>query len=167
MFVHLRLHSEYSVVDGTLRIDDAVSTAAADGQPAMALTDLSNLFGAIKFYKAARAAGVKPVLGAEVFVQGLDGDGGATPGQPLPPSAPLPPRVLLLVMDSRGYHNLSELLAKAWTQNVQRDQAVVAKLAQTFVEAAPPVSVAAFTQEIASDLAKWTRVVREARIEQQ
>ncbi|HEX5786011.1 MAG TPA: PHP domain-containing protein, partial [Burkholderiaceae bacterium] len=73
MFAHLRLHTEFSVVDGTLRIDDAVAAAAADGQPAMAITDLSNMFGAIKFYKAARGAGVKPVLGTEVFVQGLGG----------------------------------------------------------------------------------------------
>src|SRR5690349_12591923 len=62
-FVHLRTHTEYSVVDGTLRIDDAVAVAAADGQPALAITDLGNLFGAIKFYGAARRAGVKPLLG--------------------------------------------------------------------------------------------------------
>ena len=55
-FVHLRLHSEYSIVDGTLRIDEAVAAAAADGMPALALTDLANAFGLIKFYKAARAA---------------------------------------------------------------------------------------------------------------
>lgn len=54
MFVHLRLHTEFSIVDGTTRVDDAVARAAADGQPALAITDLSNLFGAIKFYKAAR-----------------------------------------------------------------------------------------------------------------
>jgi DNA polymerase III subunit alpha len=52
MFVHLRLHSEFSVVDGTNRIDDAVQVAADDQQPALALTDLNNLFGTIKFYKA-------------------------------------------------------------------------------------------------------------------
>jgi len=57
-FVHLRLHSEYSVVDGTVRIDEAVAAAAADGMPALALTDLANAFGLIKFYKAARARGV-------------------------------------------------------------------------------------------------------------
>ena len=73
MFVHLRQHTEFSVVDGTLRIDEVVAAAAADGQPALGLTDLSNMFGAIKFYKAARGAGIKPVLGAEVFVQGLGG----------------------------------------------------------------------------------------------
>ena len=85
MFAHLRLHTEFSVVDGTLRIDDAVAAAAADGQPAMAITDLSNMFGAIKFYKAARGAGVKPVLGTEVFVQGLGGPEASLPGQVVPP----------------------------------------------------------------------------------
>ena len=53
-FVHLRTHTEVSVVDGTLRIDDVVDAAAGDGQVALAITDLSNLFGAIKFYSAAR-----------------------------------------------------------------------------------------------------------------
>ena len=63
-FVHLRTHTEFSVVDGILRIDDLVASAAADGQGALAITDLSNLFGAVKFYTAARRAGVKPIIGA-------------------------------------------------------------------------------------------------------
>jgi len=62
-FVHLRCHSEYSVVDGIVRIDDYVKQAADDRMPALALTDLNNLFGAIKFYKAARGKGVKPIIG--------------------------------------------------------------------------------------------------------
>ena len=60
-FVHLRLHSEYSIVDGTVRIDEAVDAAAADGMPALALTDLSNAFGLIKFYqRGARAPASSP-----------------------------------------------------------------------------------------------------------
>ena len=78
MFVHLRLHTEFSVVDGTVRIDDAVATAAGYGQPALAITDLSNLFGAIKFYKATRGAGIKPLLGAEVLLQGMKIASGGT-----------------------------------------------------------------------------------------
>jgi DNA polymerase-3 subunit alpha len=58
-FVHLRLHSEFSIVDGIVRIDDAVERAAADGMGALALTDLANVFGMVKFYRAARAAGLK------------------------------------------------------------------------------------------------------------
>lgn len=114
MFVHLRLHTEFSVVDGTNRIDDIVKAAAADKQPAMAITDLNNLFGGVKFYKEARGKGVKPVLGAEIFVEGLGQDIGALT------------RMLVLVQDSQGYLNLSEMLARAWTQNVGRGQAQAA-----------------------------------------
>ncbi|MEJ8850527.1 DNA polymerase III subunit alpha [Variovorax rhizosphaerae] len=114
MFVHLRLHTEFSVVDGTNRIDEVVKAAAKDKQPALAITDLSNLFGAIKFYKEARGKGVKPVLGAEVFVEGLGHEPGALT------------RMVLLVQDMQGYLNLSELLARAWTQNVGRGQSQAA-----------------------------------------
>ena len=69
MFVHLRLHTEFSVVDGTTRIDQLAKAAIADRQPAMAITDLNNLFGAIKFYKENRGKGVKPVLGAEIYLE--------------------------------------------------------------------------------------------------
>ncbi|WP_439587227.1 DNA polymerase III subunit alpha [Hydrogenophaga sp.] len=122
MFTHLRLHTEFSVVDGTNRIDDVVAAAAADGQPALAITDLNNLFGAVKFYKAARGAGVKPLIGAEVMLQGFaEETPGAMPGS----HQPAAPRVLLLVQDHQGYLNLCELLARAWTRNGARDQAVV------------------------------------------
>ena len=114
MFVHLRTHTEFSVVDGTLRVDEMVACAAADAQAALAITDLGNLFATIKFYKAARGAGLKPLVGAEVWVQ--------TPGKEA--GAP-PTRLLLLVQDHRGYLNLCELLTRAWTRNVQRDQAVI------------------------------------------
>ncbi len=122
MFVHLRLHTEFSVVDGTNRIDDVVAAAAADRQPALAITDLNNLFGAIKFYKAARGAGVKPLIGAEVMLQGFtDETPGAMPGA----HQPALPRAILLVQDPQGYLNLSELLARAWTRNDGRGQAVI------------------------------------------
>ena len=122
MFVHLRLHTEFSVVDGTNRIDDVVAAAAADRQPALAITDLNNLFGAIKFYKAARGAGVKPLIGAEVMLQGFTDE---TPGAMLGAHQPALPRAILLVQDRQGYLNLSELLARAWTRNDGRGQAVV------------------------------------------
>ena len=113
MFVHLRLHTEFSVVDGTNRIDQVVAASAADAQPALAITDLNNLFGAIKFYKAARGAGVKPLIGAEIVTEGLGGD------------AATPSRMLLLVQNQQGYLNLSELLARAYTQNAARGQPAV------------------------------------------
>ncbi len=112
MFVHLRLHTEFSVVDGTNRIDEIVKAAAADGQPALAITDLNNLFGAIKFYKETRGAGVKPIIGTEIFVQGLAKDPGALS------------RMVVLVQSRQGYLNLCELLARAWTRNVVKAQGV-------------------------------------------
>jgi DNA polymerase III subunit alpha len=113
MFSHLRLHTEFSVVDGTTRIDDIVKAAAKDGQPALAITDLNNLFGAVKFYKEARGKGVKPLIGVEIILEGLGQD-------PLATS-----RMLLLVQNKQGYLNLSEILARAWTSNVHKAQALV------------------------------------------
>ncbi len=74
-FVHLRTHTEYSVVDGTLRIADAVRSARSDGQPALAITDLGNLFGAVKFYKACRSEGVKPIIGVDLWMEPAAGSG--------------------------------------------------------------------------------------------
>jgi len=111
MFVHLRLHTEFSIVDGTNRIDETIKAAAADHQPALAITDLNNLFGAIKFYKAARGAGVKPIIGGEIMLQGLGKDPGILS------------RVVVLVQSKQGYLNLCELLARAWTKNVVKAQA--------------------------------------------
>jgi DNA polymerase-3 subunit alpha len=112
-FVHLRTHTEYSVVDGMLRIDALAAAARADGQGACAITDLGNLFGAVKFYNACRSQGVKPLLGADVWLENALG-----PDKP-------PSRLLLLVQDGTGYLNLSELLARAWVGNVQRNQALL------------------------------------------
>ncbi|WP_421955826.1 DNA polymerase III subunit alpha [Polaromonas sp.] len=114
MFVHLRIHTEFSVVDGTNRIDEIVAAAAADQQPALAISDLSNLFGTVKFYKECRGKGVKPLIAADVWVQ-VPGKDAASP----------PARMLLLVQNHRGYLNLSELLTRAWTRGVVRDQAII------------------------------------------
>jgi DNA polymerase-3 subunit alpha len=67
-FVHLRQHSEYSIVDGTVRVDEGIAAAVADGMPALAITDLANTFGLVKFYRAARARGVKPIVGCDVWL---------------------------------------------------------------------------------------------------
>ena len=113
MFVHLRLHSEFSVVDGTNRIDEVVKAAAADGQVALAITDLNNMFGAIKFYKEGRGKGVKPLIGAEIFLESLTQDVAQTS------------RLILLVQNHQGYLNLCELLSRGWTQNVHKAVAVI------------------------------------------
>ena len=113
MFVHLRLHSEFSVVDGTNRIEDIVKVSAADHQPALAVTDLNNLYGAIKFYKEARSKGIKPVVGAEIFLESLTQDAAQTS------------RMILLVQNHQGYLNLCELISRGWTQNVIKAVGVV------------------------------------------
>ena len=98
-FVHLRLHSEYSVVDGIVRVEEAVAAAAADRMPALALTDLGNVFGLVKFYTAARAAGLKPVAGCDVWITNeTDRD--------------KPHRLLLLCQSHAGYLRLGELLTR-------------------------------------------------------
>ena len=62
-FVHLKVHTEFSLADGIVRADDLVKTAVRLEMPAVAVTDLANLFGAVKFYQAACAAGIKPIIG--------------------------------------------------------------------------------------------------------
>ncbi|MDE1999678.1 MAG: PHP domain-containing protein, partial [Burkholderiales bacterium] len=111
-FVHLRAHTEFSVVDGTVRIDDLVSAAAQDGQPAVAVTDLSNLFAAVKLYSGARKAGVQPIVGADVWLEPEE------PGK-------APARILLLIQNKQGYLRLCELLGEAWTAPGQRTHAWV------------------------------------------
>ena len=104
------MHSEYSVTDGLVRIDDAVKTAKADGMPALALTDAGNVFGMIKFYTAARAAGVKPIIGVDCWIQN-DSD------------REKPYRALLLCSSRAGYLRLCELLSRAWLTNQHRARA--------------------------------------------
>ncbi len=99
-FVHLRVHSEFSITDGVVRIDDVVAAAEKDGMGALALTDLSNLFGLIRFYTAARSSGIKPIAGADVWISNSQ-----DPDQPY--------RLLLLVQNHSGYLNLCQLLSKA------------------------------------------------------
>ena len=115
-FVHLRLHSEYSIADGTVRIDDAVAAAAADAMPALALTDLANAFGLVKFYKAARRRGVKPIFGCDVRVtHETERD------QPF--------RMLLLAQSRAGYlQALGLALARLLQQPASRTRRIAARV---------------------------------------
>jgi DNA polymerase-3 subunit alpha len=100
-FVHLHLHSEYSLADSTIRIGELVKRCAKLGQPAVALTDIDNLFAAVKFYKACEGAGLKPIIGADI---GLADGSEATS------------RMTLLCRDRSGYLTLSRLLTRAWME---------------------------------------------------
>jgi len=113
-FVHLRMHSEFSVSDGIVRIEEAMKRAAADSMPALALTDAANLFGMVKFYGAARAAGIKPVLGADCWLQN-DAD------------RDKPYRLLLLCASRKGYLRLCDLLSRAWLKNQHRARAELSR----------------------------------------
>jgi DNA polymerase III subunit alpha len=113
-FVHLRLHSEYSVVDGIVRVDEAAAKAAADSMPALALTDLSNLFGLVKFYQTARENGIKPIIGCDVWISNeADRDKSS--------------RILLLCQSYPGYLLLCRLLSRAYRENQHRGRAEIKK----------------------------------------
>ncbi|MBK1650080.1 DNA polymerase III subunit alpha [Rhabdochromatium marinum] len=102
-FVHLHLHSEFSLVDGLIRPKALVAAAAEAGMPAVAITDLTNLFCLVRFYKAAMAAGVKPIVGSEFRV-----DDPADPAHPQ--------RLVLLAQDLTGYRHLTELISRAYLE---------------------------------------------------
>ncbi|MXS84830.1 DNA polymerase III subunit alpha [Nitrosomonas sp. HPC101] len=107
VFVHLRLHSEYSVVDGIVRVEEAVAKAHEVGMPALALTDLSNLFGLVKFYQRACKAGIKPIAGCDVWISNEN-------------DVERPFRLLLLCQSFSGYLLLSRLLSRAYRENMQQ-----------------------------------------------
>jgi len=101
-FVHLRIHSEYSLSDGIVRIDELIKTARDMNMPAVAITDLANMFGAVKFSQAAAKAGIKPILGCDLWV-----DNSSDRNKPY--------RLLLLCQNRTGYQNLCALLSRAYS----------------------------------------------------
>ncbi|WP_455218388.1 PHP domain-containing protein, partial [Kaarinaea lacus] len=106
-FVHLRLHTEYSLVDGIVRVKPLVKKLAKLGMPACAVTDQSNLFSMVKFYRAAISKGVKPIIGVDVWLANDD--------EPAQPS-----RLTLLCQTNQGYLNLSELVSKSYIEGQHR-----------------------------------------------
>ncbi len=111
MFVHLRLHTEYSITDGLVRVqprkgvkgETLTSQTSKLGMPAVALTDRMNLFAMVKFYKAAESAGIKPIVGCDLWL------GESEKGQ-------APERLTLLVMNDLGYRNLTRLISRSYTE---------------------------------------------------
>ncbi|MBN8481877.1 MAG: DNA polymerase III subunit alpha [Xanthomonadales bacterium] len=111
-FVHLHVHSEYSLVDSTIRIDELVAACVAAGMPAVALTDQVNLFALVKFYQAAEKAGIKPIAGCDLWIAD-------------PAERNRPHRVTVLCQDNRGYRNLSRLVSRAWAEGRHGDHALI------------------------------------------
>ena len=111
-FVHLRLHTEYSLVDGLVRVKPLIKAVAGAGMPAVAVTDQSNMCSLVKFYKTANGAGIKPICGADLWLASREEDG------------PLS-RVTLLVMDAEGYRNLTELVPRGWTEGQHKGLVII------------------------------------------
>src|SRR3990167_7318512 len=97
-FVHLRLHSEYSLIDGIVRLDALLTTLPQRGMHAVAITDFCNLFAVIKFFKAAVAAGIKPIIGCDVICTHPDWDNDGS-------------CISLLCLNTTGYRNLTCLVS--------------------------------------------------------
>ena len=111
-FVHLRVHTEFSMVDGLLRVDELVKSCAKAGMPAVALTDQNNLCGLVKFYKGAQGAGLKPIIGSDVWLKS------ERMGNELF-------RAVLLAQTNTGYTNLTRLISRAYTEGQQRGLPVI------------------------------------------
>ncbi|MGC2029242.1 MAG: DNA polymerase III subunit alpha [Steroidobacteraceae bacterium] len=105
-FVHLRLHTEYSLVDGIVRVPELVAAVSAAGMPAVAVTDQSNLFAMVKFYKEALAAGVKPLIGVDAWIRGTDERG--------------PSRIVFLCQNLAGYRHLTQLVTRSFLEGQRR-----------------------------------------------
>jgi len=101
------LHTEYSLVDGIVRVPDLMAAVAAAGMPAVALTDQSNLFAMVKFYKEAQAAGVKPLIGVDAWIR--------EPGERAPPS-----RIVFLCQNLVGYRHLTQLVTRSYLEGQHR-----------------------------------------------
>ena len=108
-FVHLRLHTEYSLVDSVVRIPELIAQVAAERMPAVAVTDQSNLFALVKFYTAALEKGVKPIVGVDLLI--------AEPGERVAPT-----RIALLCQNDAGYRNLTRLVSRAYLEGQQRGE---------------------------------------------
>lgn len=111
-FVHLRLHTEYSLVDGLVRVKPLIKAVAGAGMPAVAVTDMSNMCSLVKFYKAAMGAGIKPICGADIWLASAEEDGPLT-------------RLTLLAMNAKGYRNLTELISRGWAEGQSNDLVII------------------------------------------
>lgn len=106
-FIHLRVHTEYSLVDGVVRVKPLMNALSDDNVPAVALTDQSNLFAMVKFTRAALEAGIKPIIGVDALVRHSD-------------EQEAPFQMVLLAQDKQGYLNISELISKSYLEGQHR-----------------------------------------------
>ncbi|MAC98650.1 MAG: DNA polymerase III subunit alpha [Pseudomonadales bacterium] len=102
-FIHLRVHSEYSLVDGLVKVKPLIKAVGEAGMPAVAITDQNNMCSLVKFYKTATGAGIKPISGVDLWLTDAEDDSVLT-------------RISLLAMDPKGYRNLTELVSRGFTE---------------------------------------------------
>ena len=102
-FVHLKVHSDFSMINGLAKVKPLVKTAVADNMVAMALTDFTNFCGLVKFYGEALSSGLKPIIGADILVRAA-------------PECEELDELTLLAKNNTGYHNITMLLSKAYQQ---------------------------------------------------
>ncbi len=111
-FVHLRIHTEFSLVDGLVRLKALIGKAAAMGMPALGISDQSNMCSLVKFYKGAMGAGIKPVIGVDIWLANPDDEDDPT-------------RLTLFAMTDQGYANITELVSLGFTQGQHNDRAII------------------------------------------
>jgi len=110
-FIHLHTHTEYSILDGALRLADLVKAAKTLNMPAVAITDHGNIFGAVSFFRLAKEEKIKPILGCEMYVAP-----GSRKDKNPEKNQPAHFHLLLLVKDALGYRNLCELITRSYTE---------------------------------------------------
>ena len=113
-FVHLHLHSEYSLMNGTIRLPAMIDQALQNQMPALAITDINNLYGTVKFFNKCMAQGIKPIIGAEINLENPD-------------KVDQPFNLVLLVQNEVGYKNLSELLSRGFREGQQHGKPTIPK----------------------------------------
>jgi DNA polymerase-3 subunit alpha len=113
-FVHLRVHSEYSLIDGVVRVKELAAAVSEKAMPAVAITDAANLFALVKFYKAASSAGIKPIVACDIWVAPEKDNQDPTP-------------FVLIARNEVGYRNMSELLSKAYSEGQKMGRATLQK----------------------------------------
>jgi len=113
-FVHLHLHTEYSMVDGIVRVKPLIKRVAEMNMPAVAVTDQSNLFCMVKLYKTAQGAGIKPIIGVTMWIE-----------NPKEVAKPFP--LVLLCQNNEGYKNLTRLVSKTYQHGQHLGMAILAR----------------------------------------
>ncbi|MGD0819289.1 MAG: DNA polymerase III subunit alpha [Desulfomonilia bacterium] len=131
-FVHLHCHTQYSLLDGAIRIDDLIKATKAFGQDAVAITDHGVMYGALEFYDKAIKAGIKPIIGCEIYVSPGDME-----SRDVIPGLPKHYHLILLAKDNEGYRNLMKLTSLAHTKGFyykpRVDRKVLAELSKGLI----------------------------------